>query len=84
MIEESYPKVEPTWQGTLTVAVKSKEQAATLACALIRMERVMRKPFERVDFKDWNLAWQLPDGSFKRRRASWLLRLRSNRLCGGV
>ncbi len=39
MIEEYYPKVEPTWPGTFTVAVKSKEQAATLAGALIRMER---------------------------------------------
>lgn len=59
MFEQYYPKFEPNWPVTFTVAVKSKEQAATLACALIRVERYLRRKIKHGDFKHWNLADRL-------------------------
>jgi hypothetical protein len=59
MIEKYWPKWEPTWPVSFSVAVKSKQQAETLACCLIRVERYLRRRIPKGDFTHSNLADRL-------------------------
>jgi hypothetical protein len=58
-MEEYWPKWEPTWPVSFSVGVKSKRQAETLACCLIRVERYLRRGIPKGDFKHWDLADRL-------------------------
>lgn len=58
-MEKYWPKWEPTWPVSFSVAVKSKQQADILACCLIRVERYLRRGIPKGEFKHWNLADRL-------------------------
>jgi hypothetical protein len=59
MIEQYYPKFEPNWPVKFSIGLKSKHQAAVLACAFIRVERYLRKGIPKGDFKNMDLADRL-------------------------
>jgi hypothetical protein len=59
MIEHYYPKFEPNWPVKFSIGLKSKHQAAVLACAFIRVERYLRKGIPKGDFKNMDLADRL-------------------------
>ena len=59
MVEQYWPRWEPNWPITFTVAVKTKQQADTLACSLIPVERYLRHRLPKSDFKQWGLADRL-------------------------
>lgn len=59
MLEEYWPKFEPKWPVACSIEVKSKQQAAVLACALIRVERYLRRGIPKGDFRHMNLADRL-------------------------
>lgn len=54
MMKEYWPKWEPTWPVSFGVAVKSKQQADTLACCLIRLERYLRRRIRPGDYRNPN------------------------------
>ena len=56
MIEKYCPKREPTWPVSFGVAVKSRQQAETLSCCLIRVERYLRRRIPKGNFRHLNLA----------------------------
>jgi hypothetical protein len=56
MIEKYCLKWEPTWPLNFGVAVRSRQQAETLACCLIRVERYLRRRIPKGDFRHLNLA----------------------------
>jgi hypothetical protein len=59
MMKEYWPKWEPTWPVSLSVAVKSKQQPDTLVFCLIRVERYLRREIPKGDLKHWDLADRL-------------------------
>ncbi len=54
MLEQYWPKFEPKWPVKFTVEVRSKQQAETLACCLIRVERYLRRQIPLGDYKNPN------------------------------
>ena len=56
MDEKHFPKRKPNWPTTFAVQVRNKQQAETLACALIRVERWLRRRIREGDFRHMNLA----------------------------
>jgi hypothetical protein len=54
MLEQYWPKSEPKWPVNFTVEVTSKQQAETLACCLIRIERYLRRRISLGDYKNPN------------------------------
>jgi uncharacterized protein (DUF433 family) len=65
--EEQFPtgalldKPLPEWPVTFSIELKNKLQAETLSCALIRLERTLRRPISKGDFSGMNLADQLAE-----------------------
>ena len=54
MVEQYWPKFEPKWPVKFTVEVTSKEQAETLACCLVRIERYLRRRISLGDYRNPN------------------------------
>jgi hypothetical protein len=54
MLEQYWSKFEPKWPVKFTVEVTSKQQAETLACCLIRIERYLRRRISLGDYKNPN------------------------------
>jgi len=54
MLEEYWSKFEPKWPVKFTFEVTSKQQAETLACCLVRIERYLRRRIPLGDYKNPN------------------------------
>ena len=54
MLEQYWSKFEPRWPVKFTVDVRSKQQAETLACCLIRVERYLRRRVPQGDYRNPN------------------------------
>lgn len=59
MLKKYWPKFEPKWPVACRLEIKSKQEAAILTCALIRVERYLRRGIPKGDFKNMNLADRL-------------------------